>query len=202
MTNEELSLKTKKSLAAALKKAMETKKLSKITVSDLTAECNVNRKTFYYHFTDIYALLKWMFEEEAIEVVKQFDMVVNTEEAIRFIMDYVEKNKHIINCAYDSMGNEELKRFFYTDLYGIIWNTIVTGAQMHNLMIDEQFTDFLANFYTEGCAGMLINWVKNKITQDRETVLQNMLLISRVSIPEILKVKATQGSLPEICGNA
>ena len=38
MTNEELSRKTKKSLAAALKKAMETKKLSKITVSDLTAE--------------------------------------------------------------------------------------------------------------------------------------------------------------------
>lgn len=38
MTNEELSLKTKKSLAAALKKAMETKKLSKITVSELVAE--------------------------------------------------------------------------------------------------------------------------------------------------------------------
>ncbi|MGN0553906.1 MAG: TetR family transcriptional regulator, partial [Oscillospiraceae bacterium] len=75
MTNEEMSLKTKNALAVALKKAMETKKLSKITVSELIAECNVNRKTFYYHFQDIYALLKWMLEEEAIEVVKQFDMV-------------------------------------------------------------------------------------------------------------------------------
>lgn len=50
MTNEELSLKTKQSLAAALKHAMEKKKLSKITVSELITACNVNRKTFYYHF--------------------------------------------------------------------------------------------------------------------------------------------------------
>ena len=107
MTNEELSLKTKNSLAAALKKAMESKKLSKITVSELIAECNINRKTFYYHFSDIYALLKWMLEEEAIEVVKQFDMIINTEEAFRFIMSYVEENKHIINCAYDSRVYEE-----------------------------------------------------------------------------------------------
>ena len=97
MTNEELSMKTKKSLAAALKKAMENKSLSKITVSELIAECNVNRKTFYYHFADIYDLLKWVLEEEAIDVVKKFDMVVNTEEAFRFIMNYVEENKHIIN---------------------------------------------------------------------------------------------------------
>ena len=105
MTNEEMSFKTKKSLADALKKAMAHKPLSKITVSELITECNINRKTFYYHFEDIYALLKWMFEAEAIEVVKQFDMVENTEEAFRFVMDYVEQNQHIINCAYDSMGH-------------------------------------------------------------------------------------------------
>ena len=68
MTNEELSLKTKQSLAAALKNTMKSKKLSKITVTELCTVCNVNRKTFYYHFQDVYALLKWMLEQEAIEV--------------------------------------------------------------------------------------------------------------------------------------
>ena len=111
MTNEEMSIRTKKALATALKKTMEKKTLSKITVSELVQECDVNRKTFYYHFQDIYGLLKWMLEEEAIEVVKNFDLVVNTEEAIRFVMEYVEENQHIINCAYDSMGHEEMKRF-------------------------------------------------------------------------------------------
>lgn len=91
MTNEELSLRTKQMLADALKAAMKTKKLSKVTVSELISACNINRKTFYYHFQDIYALLKWTLEQEAIDVIKKFDLIVNTEEAIRFVMDYAEK---------------------------------------------------------------------------------------------------------------
>lgn len=169
---------------------MQTKKLSKITVSELIAECNINRKTFYYHFQDIYALLKWVLEEEAIEVVRQFDMVVNTEEAFRFIMNYVEENKHIINCAYDSMGYEELKRFFYSDMIGIIYETIQNGEEKLGVSIEESFKDFLARFYTEAAAGIMIDWIRNRVSHDRETVLKDLLLICRVSIHEILKVKA------------
>ena len=112
MTNGEISLKTKQRFAEALKHSMERKPLSKISVTELADACYVNRKTFYYHFQDIYDLLKWTLEQEAIEVVKNFDLVVNTEEALRFVMDYVDKNKHIINGAFDSMGYEEIKRFF------------------------------------------------------------------------------------------
>ena len=50
MTNEELSLKTKQSLAQVLKNAMEHKKLSKITISELCAVCRINRKTFLLSF--------------------------------------------------------------------------------------------------------------------------------------------------------
>ncbi|MGN0526400.1 MAG: TetR/AcrR family transcriptional regulator C-terminal domain-containing protein [Acutalibacteraceae bacterium] len=192
MTNEELSLKTKKSLAAALKKAMAKKMLSKISIAELCETCNINRKTFYYHFADIYALLKWMFEEEAIDVVKQFDMIVNTEDAFRFIMDYVENNKHIINCACDSMGYEQLKRFFFTDLNGLMINVIKNGENNLGISIDEPFREYLAKFYTEASAGLLIDWVKNRNSQDREQVLKNILLIYRVSIPGILKARAEQ----------
>ena len=48
----------KKTLAVSLKRFMEKKPLSKITVSEIIADCGVNRKTVYYHFEDIYALLK------------------------------------------------------------------------------------------------------------------------------------------------
>ena len=145
---------------------------------------------FYNHFEDIYALLKWVSEEEAIDIVKQFDLVVNTEEAFGFIMNYVEENKHIINCAYDSMGHEELKRFFYSDIIGIICESIQNGEDRLGVSVDEAFKEFLARFYTEAASGIMIDWVKNRVSQDRETVLQDMLLICRVSIPAILKAKA------------
>ena len=66
MKHEITTLNTKKMLAASLKKHMGKKPLSKITISEIIADCGVNRKTFYYHFEDIYTLLKWMLEQEAI----------------------------------------------------------------------------------------------------------------------------------------
>lgn len=191
MTNEELSLKTQQCLAAALKNAMENKKLSKITISELCAACNVNRKTFYYHFQDIYALLKWMLEQEAIDVVKNFDFIVDTEEAFRFVMDYVDKNKHIINGAFDSMGYEEIKRFFYNDLFSVVYGAIEQGEKQLKVRIEPQFKEFLTSFYTEAIAGLLIEWTKNRMTQDKEIVLQNLLAIFKITLPSILLSKGS-----------
>ena len=192
MTNEELSLKTKQSLASALKDAMGRKMLSKITVSELAAACNVNRKTFYYHFQDIYSLLKWMLEQESAEVKNTFGQIVSAEDALRFTMDYVDKNKHIINGILDSMGHEEIKQFFYNDLFSVIYKAIEHEEQKLGVTVEEQFKNFLAGFYTKSSADFLSDWAASQQTQDKEKMLQNFLSIFQVSIPAILKANDCQ----------
>lgn len=61
---------TKKELAAALKQLMEQKPLEKISIREITSLCGLRRETFYYHFADIYALIQWMFEEEALALLR------------------------------------------------------------------------------------------------------------------------------------
>lgn len=99
MKHEIKSLNTKKALVSALKESMKHKPLSKVTVSEIITACGVNRKTFYYHFKDIYDLFQWMLEDEAVEVVKQFDLMTDYEEALQFTLQYVEKNAHILRGA-------------------------------------------------------------------------------------------------------
>ena len=65
MKNEKISLMTKKVLASSLKELMRHKPFSKITVKEIIQNCGVNRNTFYYHFDDIYALLRWMLTDFA-----------------------------------------------------------------------------------------------------------------------------------------
>jgi probable dihydroxyacetone kinase regulator len=55
---------TKRAIAAALKQQMEHTPLEKITITDICDDCNLNRKSFYYHFQDKYQLIIWIFEEE------------------------------------------------------------------------------------------------------------------------------------------
>ena len=82
MTHAEASMKTKQAMADSLKRYMEVKSLSKITISAICEDCGINRKTFYYHFKDIYDLLKWTLEQESLVVVNQLDVMVDYEKIV------------------------------------------------------------------------------------------------------------------------
>jgi len=192
MRHEITSANTKKAIAASLKKKMTQKPLSKITVSEIIADCGVNRKTFYYHFEDIYALLKWILEEEAIEVVKRFDLLVEPEEAITFVIDYVNANKHILCCAYDSMGREEMKRFFYSDLIGVVGSIMEGVEQERGISTPDHFKKLLIAFYTEAMVGMLVDYFQAPENYDREMLIRDLLFILKHSIPNILREKAAE----------
>ena len=60
---------TKKALAPALKDLMIDLPFDKINVSDICELCDMNRKSFYYHFKDKYDLVNWVFDTEFMEVV-------------------------------------------------------------------------------------------------------------------------------------
>jgi len=187
MKYEITSLNTKKTLAESLKKIMKKKSFSKITISEIIADCGVNRKTFYYHFENIYDLLKWIFENEAVEMVKHFSLEVDYEEAILFVMDYVEENDYFINCAYDSIGRNEMKHFFYADFVEVVSKVISMAEKEVGNRLDIAYKNFLCNFYAEAVAGILIDWVKNKDIRNRTQVTEFLVRTLKVSLIEIVK---------------
>ena len=60
------SVYTKYAIANVFKEIMTKKSFEKITISDITTACGLNRQTFYYHFRDKYELLNWIFYNDAI----------------------------------------------------------------------------------------------------------------------------------------
>lgn len=191
MKQEERTLHTKHLLANSLKRKMAEKQISKITVRELIEDCSLNRKTFYYHFEDIYALLKWMFEQEAFEVVKNFDMLLDLEDVIRFVMNYVAKNKHILNCALDSIGREDLKRFFVADFHDVIFSAIKATEEELGVSVPRDFEHFLTVAYTEALAGMLLEWIQARhIGAVSYITAEYISLFLRTSIPAVLMAAA------------
>ena len=173
-------------LSESLKKFMTQKPLSKVTISEIILDCGINRNTFYYHFKDIYALLKWMLEQEAVQVIKQFDLLINPEDAIIFALNYVKENKHILNCAFDTMGRAELKRFFYADFMGIC-RSIIDGVEKEfDLHTDENYKQFLCEFYTEGIAGLLISEIMAPNEKQQKKILQYLTVFMKASLPAAL----------------
>ncbi len=190
MKHEVTSMNTKKMLAASLKKFMEIKPFSKITVKELTDDCSLNRKTFYYHFEDTQQLLKWIFEQEAIFIVSEFDMLNNYEKAINYILNYIDDNKHILNCAYDSIGRDELKRFISYDFNGIVNKFIEEMEDTIDVHIDAGYRNFICSFYVEALNSIIINLIRTTAHYDRQQVIDYLVLTIKASIPNILKERA------------
>ncbi len=182
MTHDEMSLHTRQAMTGSLKKFMEIKPLSQITVSEICADCNLNRKTFYYHFEDIYDLLRWMLEQEALTVVKQFHMPNDYDEVISFVIDYVDANSHILNCVYDAVGREGMKRFFFADFKTCIDLLIEEAEQEGSLTLEPNYKQFLCDFYINALTGILLDWFLDRSIRTREEMTAYLALSLRVSI--------------------
>lgn len=182
------SFNTKMTLATSLKKLMRQKPLSKVTVSEIIADCGLNRNTFYYHFEDIYALLKWTLEQETVEVLRQIDLVIDYEEAILYMLRYIEENDDILGNICHSLGYGELRRFFAADCSSIMRSLIDKAETMQGIVLAPTFKDFLCGFFTEAMAGTLIEWVEHRRTAENpQQTVEYTSLVFRSAITNIFK---------------
>lgn len=186
MRHKVTSFNTKKALAKSLKKYMRIKSFSKITISDIISDCGVNRKTFYYHFEDINALLKWMFQNEVIEVVNQFNIMVDYQEAILFIMNYIEENDYIMNCAYTAIGLDEMKRLFAEDFKSGTLSVIENAEKEFGKVLDEEYKAFLCSFFSDALAGSLADWTKHHKRRNKQQTIDYLANTLNFSLTGIL----------------
>ena len=91
-------------------------------------------------------------------------------------MEYVDENKHLINGAFDSMGYEEIKRFFYNDLFSVLDGAISQGETELGVRLDPGFKKYLATFYTEASAGLLMEWIKSRDAYDKRDSFRKPLV--------------------------
>jgi transcriptional regulator len=155
--NEEMSTQTKNSLAAALKKRMETTEFSKIRVSDLLKDCNIVRSTFYYYFSDIYELLEWMLNTELIGLLEKCDELYTWDQGITMLMEYVRDNSKMCLCAFQSIGRGSLEKMFYKNCYVLMERFVNTGFS--NVKVAAEDKAFIMDFYVRAYVSALAAWL-------------------------------------------
>lgn len=182
MRSEVNSYNTKMLLANTLKNLLEKKSFSKVTVTEIITLSKVNRNTFYYHFEDIYDLLRWLLEQEAINIVKDYDSKDEIDMAINFTLSYIEKNRSFLKNILFSVGEKDLRRFFSKDFREIIGNFIKIDEEELGIKIDDQYRNVLTMYFTEAIAGLLIESLNKKYEISNAKITSYIKTISTNSI--------------------
>ena len=144
---------TKKALADALKRLMAEKPLQKISVGDICERCNMNRKSFYYHFRDKYDLVNWVFYTE---FAAQFigDEVFSPEAFLEKICTYFHRNRAFYVSALEQEGQNSFSDYFADVMRPLL------ALHFSDVVDEDDARDFFITFYTDALLSALKRWLR------------------------------------------
>ena len=182
MKNCELREITKEKLATALISAMEEKALDKITVKELIEKAEVNRKTFYYYFPDIYGLLEWVISRESNKLITEIQNNRDYENALNDVLDSIEKHRHLLNCIKDSVGRVTLERVLYRELEQLASWAMKIGICETGVAISEKELQILTELSISDIWRLLLLYFQKEISYKRDEFIQFILRYLKASI--------------------
>lgn len=135
---------TKNALAGALKKLVAEKPFEKISIGEICDLCNMNRKSFYYHFHDKYELVVWIFENEFLEKAKGH-VEGNLWEAVSCLCEYFYNNRAFYKRILLINGQNSFTEYF-SDFCEKAF-TVRIRERLDGITVTEMNVKIYANFF-------------------------------------------------------
>ena len=152
-----MALRTKNAIRRSFVELLAERPFDKISVRDIAERSEVTRNTFYYYYTDIYALTEDVFESEVEKLSESIDSYDSWQKAFLAATAFAAENKRMILHLHNSAHRDILARYFH--------KTILTGMlsyvqkEAEGLDVSERKIMALARFYTAALAGLTVEWL-------------------------------------------
>ena len=163
---------TKKKIREEFIKILNERPLNKITVKDIASACDINRNTFYYYYTDVYALLSELFQTELQTVTDEYNDTFSWEESFIVATKFALENKIAINHVYNSMQREELEDYIY-NVSGHVMNRYVEKVS-DGISASSGDKKLIASFYQCALTEMVLRWIASGMKEDPDTIIRRI----------------------------
>lgn len=175
------SLRSKKLITDALVELLDEKTLDKITITDIVKKANINRGTFYAHYTSVSDVVTVIFES-AFEIIKT---------SIHYMQDDVNWDMNVMLKELQSVMEKDItfyQKIFSSDInmkvYEEIVNTLMSYVFEHeNEISNISHADFIfyTSFYSGGIIKLYRDWFSgtlpmsfDELTERATTLLNDM----------------------------
>ena len=172
-----MAVNTKRALTESLLKLLHTKRFDKITISEITNGCGMNRMTFYYHFSDIYDLVVWLIENYLRGLSRERKDSKDWKNAFTTMLNKIEEYKVEVVNFYNGIPRDRAESFMNYIFYAV-FNDIVT-TMILDLGIEEKDYDFMLKFICYGFVGTILEWISNGLPEEEidEIVRRTALIV-------------------------
>ncbi len=165
--------RTKLWIAEKMKDLMKKKPIDKIRITEICANAEIERSTFYYHFKDKYELVAWIFFQAADKT-----NIVDIDDAAES-MRQMKNDMLFYKRAYEDTSQNALWQYmleYFAEKYAQLARSM-SGSEV----LDAQIL-FSIRLYCYGAVGMTKEWVLQDNVTSAETIVEMMF----ASMPESL----------------
>ncbi|WP_160671948.1 TetR/AcrR family transcriptional regulator C-terminal domain-containing protein [Clostridium sp. C8-1-8] len=166
------SYMTKQLMAESLKKLMEKTPFNKISIQNIVDGCGVTRQAFYYHFQDVYQLLGWIYNNEAVYYLEQNKSYSTWKEGYLEAFKYIEQNKAFCINTLHSIGRDHLERFLFSNTSNSLKKIIDEISEGIN--VPESYKKFIIDFYTPAFIALVGKWMEEDMKEKPETIIADV----------------------------
>ncbi|MFC0472706.1 TetR-like C-terminal domain-containing protein [Halalkalibacter kiskunsagensis] len=152
---------TRMVLKDSLMKLLKEKQISTITVKEICELADINRSSFYSHYSDQYDLLYKM-EEEIIEDMNKTLSSYNftkEEEALQMtkkILEYIATNSDICQTLLSEHGDPSFQKRVMSLTHQF---TMKNWMTVNNL--DQKISEYISLFVVSGSIHAIKSWLDN-----------------------------------------
>ncbi len=165
---------TKQALIASFKKLLETEPFDKITISDITNDCGLSRQTFYYHFRDIFDMIRWIYNSESLNEIGGRGGYGTWQDKIRELFDYTLNNKSLILGTFNSKCRNDLVGYYMDVNIRKISDIVEMKSDGE---IAEKDKKFIASVYAYAFVGIMVDWISDGMKESSEEMVDRVYKI-------------------------
>ncbi|MDR1796642.1 MAG: TetR/AcrR family transcriptional regulator [Clostridiales Family XIII bacterium] len=174
---------TKQILGESLLQLLEEKPLGKITVKELCAAADINRATFYAHFSDIYELMDEMkkeLEKNVLEHMEKWvsDTRLDKRESLTEYLRFTRENAFLYLLMREENGADSLR----SHTWEVVKRHQLSHPPVSAPQLPENQQEYLLVFYTYGITQVIDEWLR----QDAPISAHELAdMLYRYCIPEM-----------------
>ena len=178
---------TKRVLAMSLKGLLVKRPLDAITIQDIVDDAEVSRKTFYYHFQDVYALLEWILVDEGKRILEG-NITANTwQQGLRNVFAYFQNNRAMILNVHRSLQhNSDFFKVQVTELLQPLLERIFE-EQPNQEQVSEEDKAFILRLYSFGLVTLFLRWIDDGMKPDAAYLMDQLQRIFSGSMDYVIR---------------
>lgn len=151
---------------------LNKKPIHNVTVTELARKCDIERKTFYYHYENLTELVKEIFQEELSMVVEEFNETLSWEDSFILAAKFILDNKRAIKHLYQSDYREDVEKYVFLIAGEIMYKYVERASEDTDAKdVDKKL---IAYFYQCALSSALIQWVATDMKTD-PTIMTNRI---------------------------